>query len=77
MYEDSSKNFKISPEKMKKIVNSPEAKQLMALLQRDGGEKFRQAAAELKKGNTDAARELLRPMTETEEAEKLLKSVEL
>lgn len=75
MGKESAKNTQFSVEQMKSVLNSAEAKQLIALMQRDGGQRLRQAAEEFKKGNTAAAQELLRPMVETQEADTLLKKI--
>lgn len=72
MEKDSAKNPQFSPEQIRSLLNSDEAKQLMALLQRDGGQRARQAAEEFRKGNSSAAQELLRPMVQAKEAEELL-----
>lgn len=75
MEKDSAKNPQFSPEQVRSLLNSDEAKQLMAILQRDGGQRARQAAEEFQKGNPSAAQELLRPMVQTKEAEELLKKM--
>ena len=64
-----------SPEQIKKVLSSPEAKQLMALLNRDGGQSLQKAAAEFRRGNTAGAQEVLRPLMENQEAETLLKKM--
>ena len=71
MGKDSQEKPQISAEQL----SSPEAKQLIALLQRDGGQRLQQAAQEFKKGNTAGAQELLRPVVETKEADELLKKI--
>lgn len=75
MGKDSQEKPQISAEQMRSLLSSPEAKQLIALLQRDGGQRLQQAAQELKKGNTAGAQELLRPVVETKEADELLKKI--
>lgn len=75
MGKESAKNSQFSVEQMKSVLNSAEAKQLIALMQQDGGQRLRQAAEEFKKGNTAVAQELLRPMVETQEADTLLKKI--
>lgn len=64
-----------SPEQIKKVLSSPEAKQLMALLNRDGGQSLQKAAAEFRRGNTAGAQEVLKPLMENQEAEALLKKM--
>lgn len=75
MGKDSAKNSQFSAEQMKSMLNSAEVKQLIALMQRDGGQRLQQAAEEFRKGNTSAAQELLRPVVETKEADELLKKI--
>ena len=75
MGKDSQEKPQISAEQMRSLLSSEEAKQLIALLQRDGGQRRRQAAQEFKKGNTAGAQELLRPVVETKEADELLKKI--
>lgn len=75
MTQDSEKNANFSPEHLRRLLSSQEGRQLMALLQRDGGQALRQAAAQAKEGNTHAAQELLRPMADNPEAAALLKKL--
>lgn len=72
---DAAKNPQFSPEQVKKILSSPEAQQLIALLNRDGGQSLQKAAEEFRKGNTAGAQEVLKPMMETQEADALLKKI--
>ena len=64
-----------SPEQVKKVLSSPEAQQLIALLNRDGGQSLQKAAAEFRKGNTSGAQEALKPLMDNREAEALLKKM--
>ncbi len=66
------KNPQISPEQVKQLLSSPEAKQLIALLSRDGGQSLQKAAAEYRKGNAQGAQEVLKPLVDNPEAEELL-----
>lgn len=75
MTQDSEKNANFSPAHLRRLLSSPEGRQLLALLQRDGGETMRQAAAQVKEGNPRAAQELLRPMADSPEAAQLLKKL--
>lgn len=60
---------------MSKLLASPEGRQLLALLQRDGGDKMQQAAEEFRKGNVAAAQELLQPVMQSREASDLLQKI--
>lgn len=75
MKQDSQKIPQFSAEQVKQILNSPEGKQLISLLSRDGGKGMQQAAAEYRKGNLTGAQEVLKPLVQTAEAEALLKKL--
>ena len=64
-----------SPEEVKKLLSSPEAQQLIALLNRDGGRGLQKAAEEFRKGNTAGAQEILKPMVDNPEANALLQKM--
>ena len=73
--EKQEKMPQISPEQAKRLLSSPEARQLIALLNRDGGMSLQKAAAEFRKGNTAGAQEALKPMMQTQEAGELLEKL--
>ena len=75
MKKDSSKKPQFSLEQFRQVLSSPEGKRLMELLNRDGGQRLQQAAAEFKKGNTAGAKELLKPVVENPETEELLEKI--
>ncbi len=75
MKQDSQKNPQFSAEQVRQILSSPEGRQLIALLNRDGGKGMQQAAAEYRKGNLAGAQEALKPLVQTAEAEALLKKL--
>ena len=60
---------------MSKLLASPEGRQLLALLQRDGGKNMQQAAEEFRKGNVAGAQELLQPVMQSREASDLLQKI--
>ncbi|MBQ3216305.1 MAG: hypothetical protein IJB35_00610 [Oscillospiraceae bacterium] len=70
---DSSKIPPFSPEQVKQLLSTPEAQQLIALLNRDGGKGLQQAAEEFRKGNVTEAQEVLKPLVQNQEADALLK----
>ncbi len=76
---DAAKNTpkepQFSPEQVKKLLSMPEAQQLIALLNRDGGQSLQRAAEEFRKGNAAGAQEMLKPLVETQEAGELLKKI--
>lgn len=75
MKQDSQKNPQFSAEQVRQILSSPEGRQLIALLNRDGGKGMQQAAAEYRKGNLAGAQEALKPLVQAAEAEALLKKL--
>lgn len=75
MKQDSQKIPQFSTEQVRQILSSPEGRQLIALLNRDGGKGMQQAAAEYRKGNLAGAQEALKPLVQTAEAEALLKKL--
>ena len=75
MKQDSQKLPQFSAEQVRQILSSPEGRQLIALLNRDGGKGMQQAAAEYRKGNLAGAQEALKPLVQTAEAEALLKKL--
>lgn len=70
-----AEKFPFSPEQLRQVLGSPEGKQLLALLQRDGGKTLTMAAEEFRRGNAAGAQSLLKPMVETAEAETLLQKI--
>lgn len=75
MNKDPAKNPQFSAEQVRQLLASPEGKQLLAMLNRDGGKGLRQAAEEYRKGNLAGAQEVLRPIVDTPEASKLLEKI--
>lgn len=75
MKQDPQKIPQFSAEQVKQVLASPEGKQLIALLNRDGGKGMQQAAAEYRKGNLEGAQEALKPLMQTAEAEALLRKL--
>ena len=60
---------------MARLLATPEGKQLIAVLQRDGGKTLQQAMALAAAGKTQEAVALLRPLTQTGEAADLLEKI--
>lgn len=60
----------IRPEEVRRILNSPEGRQLLALLQRSGS--AQQAAQAVREGRTAEAQAMLRPLLEDPAASALL-----
>ena len=75
MKQDSSNSPQFSAEQAKKILGSAEGKQLIALLNRDGGQQLRQAAEAFRRGDMAQVQALMQPLTEDREAAELLKKI--
>lgn len=69
---DPEKNPTLSPQQLKQMMAMPEMRQLLQLLQKDGGQALQQAAQQFRAGNTEAAQETLRPLMQDKETEQLL-----
>lgn len=75
MKQETPKNPQAPAEALRRLLGSPEGKQLIALLNRDGGKSLQQAANEYRKGNAAGAQEVLKPLVETPEAAELLQKL--
>ena len=75
MKQDSSNPPQLSAEQAKKILGSAEGKQLLALLNRDGGQQLRQAAEAFRRGDMAQVQALMQPLTQDREAAELLKKI--
>lgn len=62
-------------EDFQKLMNTPEGKQLVKLLNRDGGKALKQAGKALQAGNEAAARDTLAPMLAQEEIQSLMQKL--
>lgn len=61
-----------SAEQVQAVLGSEAGKQLLSLLNRDGGKTLCQAAQALKNGDSDAAQQLLSPLMQTPQAQELI-----
>ncbi len=68
-------NPALNADQAKKILQSPEGKQLIALLNRDGGAAMRKAAAALKTGDQAAAQQAVSPLLQDPKAAQLLEKL--
>jgi hypothetical protein len=64
--------FEVNAENIQKIFGTGEGRQLIALLNRDGGKALRQAAAALQRGDQAAAAAVLEPIMNQPEAQALV-----
>ena len=75
MKQDSSNPPQFSAEQIRQVLTSPEGKQLIALLNRDGGQQLRQAAEAFRRGDMAQVQALMQPLTQDREAAELLKKI--
>ena len=64
--------FSFSSQQIAAVLSSPEGKQLLSLLGRDGGAALQQAAQALRSGDTELAKSLVSPIMQTEQAQALI-----
>ena len=74
-FDKKSGDLPFSAEQVQRVLGSAEGQQLLALLQRDGGAVLRQAAQQISQGNYNAAKALLEPVMNTEEASELVRKL--
>ena len=69
-------DFHVSEAQVKKVMASPEGKQLLQLLSQDGGKRLRQAAEAIRSGRQAEAQQIISPLMNSPEAAQLLKKLE-
>lgn len=74
-HDQASGNFPFSAAQIQQVLGSAEGRQLLALLQRDGGSALRQAAQQIAQGNYDEAKAILEPVMSTSEAAELVRKI--
>ncbi len=67
--------FQINQENIQKVFGTNEGRQLLSLLNRDGGAALRKAASALQRGNQTAAAAVLEPLMNTPEAQELVRKL--
>ena len=70
MNKENSKNPKISPNEMQRVMSSPEGKELLTLLSEGGG--LKTAMEAFKKGDMQGVQKALSPVMESERAKELM-----
>ena len=73
--EQFSGKLPFSAAQIQQVLGSAEGRQLLALLQRDGGTALRQAAQQIAQGNYEAAKAILEPVMSTGEAAELVRKL--
>lgn len=67
--------FSFTPQDIARVLGSPEGRQLLQLLQQDGGERLRAAIAAATAGKTEEAKSIIAPLMETPEAQELVRRI--
>ena len=65
-----------SADQLRRVLDSAEGKQLLALLAADGGGRLWQAAEAVKAGDHARAQAILQPVLQTEQAQALLQKLD-
>ena len=76
MFQENQNPLSIDPQQVKKLLASSAGKQLLQLLNQDGGAALQQAAACLKTGNLSGAQSAVAPIMEQAQAQALLRQLE-
>ena len=76
MLQENQNPLSIDPQQVKKLLSSSAGKQLLQLLNQDGGAALQQAAACLKSGNVAGAQSAVAPIMEQAQAQALLLQLE-
>ncbi len=67
-----NQNFAAYESEIRRVLGSKEGKELLKLLNQDGGATLRKAAAAFQSGDTAGAQALIAPLMENEQAQKLV-----
>lgn len=70
-----SNGLPFSEKDIRRVLGSAAGQQLLQLLSQSGGNELQRAAAELKKGNIDAAKEILSPVMNSPKASTLVDQI--
>lgn len=65
----------LSQENIQRVLTSPEGRQLLALLMRDGGAALAKAGEALRRGDQAAAEAILAPIMNTPQAQELVAKI--
>lgn len=67
--------FSFTKQQLAAVLSTPEGRQLLTLLSRDGGGALSQAAQALKSGDTELAKSLVSPLLQNDEAQALIAKI--
>ena len=64
--------FSFTKQQLAAVLSTPEGRQLLTLLSRDGGSALSQAAQALRNGDTELAKSIVSPLMQSDEAQALI-----
>ena len=67
--------FSFTKQQLAAVLSTPEGRQLLTLLSRDGGSALSHAAQALKNGDAELAKSLVSPMLQSSEAQALIAKI--
>ena len=67
--------FSFTKQQLAAVLSTPEGRQLLTLLSRDGGSALSQAAQALKNGDTELAKSIVSPLMQSDEAQALIEKI--
>ena len=75
MFQEKQNPLSFDPEQVKKLLASDAGKQLLQLLNRDGGAALQKAASCMRSGDLQGAQAAVAPTMESEEAQALIRKL--
>ena len=67
--------FSFTKQQLAAVLSTPEGRQLLTLLSRDGGSALSQAAQALRNGDTELAKSIVSPLMQSDEAQALIEKI--
>ena len=67
--------FSFTKQQLAAVLSTPEGRQLLTLLSRDGGSALSQAAQALRNGDTELAKSIVSPLMQSGEAQALIEKI--
>ena len=67
--------FSFTKQQLAAVLSTPEGRQLLTLLSRDGGSALSQAAQALRNGDSELAKSIISPLMQSGEAQALIEKI--
>ena len=67
--------FSFTKQQLAAVLSTPEGRQLLTLLSRDGGSALSQAAQALRNGDAELAKSIVSPLMQSDEAQALIEKI--